>query len=94
MVEQSAEWYKAHVLCEPVASVRKRYSSPPLPGVEPDPDYEPEVGEWFWWYMQDSRMWELRKGLKSGDTLDKNLESTGFMFKSYTKRCLPATAPV
>lgn len=74
-------------------AVLNRWSDPPPADMKPDPDYEPEVGEWFWWWVQDKKVWLRRKGLKNGHTVDADNKGTGYRFKTYTCEALPATPP-
>lgn len=79
------------------ASSMIRFKDPPPADIKPDPDYEPEVGEWFWW--QDARCrdeeWLLRcRECKS--VVDKNgfARCSGVNWDAcYDKCCLRATAP-
>ena len=68
----------------------KRYSSPPPPGVKPDPDYVPEVGKWFWWYNK-KKVWCLR------EMRERNAHAVGgekgYSRDYYTINALPATPP-
>lgn len=81
------EWYRSHVLCDPVASVRKRYKDPPPAGVEPDPDYVPEEGEWAW--VQRHGEWEHRH--RRG--YEMRWKSGWVSMRDYKDKMLPAHPP-
>ena len=40
-----------------------RFKDPPPADMKPDPDYEPQVGEWFWWWDEgmETPRWILRE---------------------------------
>ena len=76
-----------------VPSVAYRWPSLPPDGVKPNPDYVPEVGEWFWWTSETSG-WQ-RYQLQEGSKL-KTVKgvTTGIGWISSDKgKCLPAAPP-
>ena len=66
-----------------------RFKDPPPADMKPDADYEPKVGEWFW-YRASSR-WKLRfmKGGYGHKPDGESMDTLGV----YKLHCLPATPP-
>lgn len=75
-----------------ITRFRKRYSSPPPAGVEPDPDYVPEVGEWFWWWFSGSEDWG-RLQRRADGVYQENGEKRGGCDNYRARKAVPAVAP-
>ncbi len=71
-----------------------RYKEAPPRDAKPDPDYVPQVGEWFWFWQGDE--WNLREMRKDGAYYNSDNGAwtrTCYSATAYTGDCLPATAP-
>ena len=80
----------------------KRYSAPPPDGVAPDKDYEPKIGEWFWYWKTNDDVkpyWTLRElrhdgtYLEKGERYCKDVPETATWQRLYAGKCLPAEPP-
>ncbi len=68
-----------------------RWKDPPPADMEPDPDYVPQTGEWFWWwYGMDCSWGRLKMGTGHVYNEDGSVRGTA---NNYIGKCLPATAP-
>ena len=71
-----------------------RYKDPPPADVKPDPDYEPDVGEWFWLISQTRSSWyRFCRQENNGLTNVRNEATSIGWLPSDKGKCLPATAP-
>lgn len=59
--------------------------------MEPDPDYEPEVGEWFWEWLGSCNQWSARLQRLDGNKVSHVSGSDGGSIQD--GQMLPATAP-
>ena len=73
-----------------VVSFEKRYANPPPPGTEPDKDYEPKDGDWFWWFYTGDGQWGLLQ--RKGEDV-YNEDGKYARAATFRGRCLPAVAP-
>ncbi len=70
-----------------------RFNAPPPDGVEPDPDYVPEVGEWFW-FQNGNRNWYRYCRHEDGSLTRENGQKTIVGWYTRDKgSCLPAEPP-
>jgi len=80
-----------------------RFKDPPPADMEPDPDYVPGVGEWFWYGDPPNRhgeydhQWQLRQQRAdgvywNGAKIRTYLPSDPDWVRLYGGICLPATA--
>lgn len=83
-------WQDAH-------SRAKCFKDPPPADMEPDPDYKPEVGEWFWWWSCYTGGWFLYH--RQSDTRvvnydgDEQVEMGHHVEDVYKGKMLPAIGP-
>ncbi len=84
---ESMYWYELK------AGNKPRFKDPPPADMKPDPDFVPEVGEWFWWKSWD-RGWVLRE-CKSDGMVYNEMGRRGSCSdrKAYKGLSLPATPP-
>ncbi len=79
-----------------IANRHKRYADPPPADMNPDPDYKPEVGEWFWYRIGPD--WVLRQWNNGSISSDDGFAAYDIHgkqkgYRGYKGNCLPATAP-
>lgn len=70
------------------------WNQAPPTDMKPDPDYEPKVGEWFWWHWASQSRWQLHHRTVGNNVVDQ----TGGTCKDitdgvYRHKMLPAAPP-
>ncbi len=74
---------------------RKRFKDPPPVDMKPDPDYEPQVGEWFWVWVSwaTPAEWQLKEARQEGVWRCDRKSFSAQHLHWYKGKCVPAEPP-
>jgi len=76
------------------ANNRVVWHDPPPAGVEPDPDYVPEVGKWFWFRLTEQGSWFRYHRINALTVHNDNGSAVGDMNHiGWIGKMLPAEPP-